>query len=65
MLQKDKTLRNQTIILSVFVSLIITVGFALHEYRNLKSRINTDVLPSIAKYCYGDKLYRKPYSKSV
>lgn len=47
MLQKDKAIRNQTIILSVFVSLLITAGFASHEYRNLKTRINTDILPSI------------------
>lgn len=47
MLQQDKILRNQTIALSVLVSLLITVGFAFHEYSNLKNRINTDILPSI------------------
>lgn len=47
MLQQDKTLRNQTIILSVLVSLLISLGFVFHEYSNLKSRINTDILPGI------------------
>lgn len=47
MLQQDKTLRNQTIILSVLVSFLITLGFAFHEYSNLKTRINTDFLPGI------------------
>lgn len=47
MLQNDKILRYQTIALSLFVSLVVTLGFTYHEYNNLKNRINTDILPSV------------------